>query len=136
MICRKAVVSIVYVMRGDGSRRETIKETEELSCAADKSSVTRAPSRDPGSRHRFPEIERRFRVTALWGRMPIATAVQRGTLVYVYDEKGRQLMTIPAGNKPEDHLTGYTSTTVSVRRGGLVYTYNEKGGLISTHPAR
>jgi hypothetical protein len=67
--------------------------------------------------------------------MPIATAVQRGSLVYVYDEKGRLMTTVPAGNKPEDRLTGYTSTTVSVRRGRLVYTYNEKGGLISTHPA-
>jgi hypothetical protein len=68
--------------------------------------------------------------------MPIATAVQRGTLIYVYDEKGRHMMTIPAGNKPEDGLTGYTSTTVSVRRGGLVYTYDEKGRQLSTHSAR
>jgi hypothetical protein len=68
--------------------------------------------------------------------MPIATAVQRGTLVYVYDEKGRHLMTIPAGHKPEDDLVGYTSTTVSVRRGGVVYTYDEKNRLISTHSAR
>ena len=68
--------------------------------------------------------------------MPIGTAVKRGTLVYVYDEKGRQLMTIPAGNKPEDGLTGYTSTTVSVRRGGLVYTYDEKGRQISVISAR
>jgi hypothetical protein len=68
--------------------------------------------------------------------MPIATAVQRGTLVYVYDEKGRQILSISAGNKPEDGLTGYTSTTVSVRRGGLVYTYDEKGRQISTHSAR
>jgi hypothetical protein len=50
--------------------------------------------------------------------MPIATAVERGSFVYVYDEKGRQILTITAGNKPEDGLTGYTSTTVSVRRGG------------------
>ena len=68
--------------------------------------------------------------------MPIGTAVKRGTLVYVYDEKGRQLMTISAGNKPEDGLTGYTSTTVSVRRGGLVYTYDEKGRQISVISAR
>jgi hypothetical protein len=67
--------------------------------------------------------------------MAIATAVQRGTLVYVYDEKGRLITTVPAGNKPEDRLIGYTSTTVSVKRGRLVYTYNERGGLMSTHPA-
>ena len=68
--------------------------------------------------------------------MPIGTAVKRGTLVYVYDEKGRQIMVLPAGNKPEDGLTGYTSTTVSVRRGGLVYTYDQKGRQISVISGR
>jgi hypothetical protein len=68
--------------------------------------------------------------------MAIATAVERGAFVYVYDEKGRQILTISTGNKPADGLTGYTSSTVSVRRGGFIYTYNEKGGQISTHTAR
>jgi hypothetical protein len=68
--------------------------------------------------------------------MPIATAIKRGSFVYVYDEKGRQILTISAGSKPEDGLTGYTSTTVSVRRGGFIYTYNDKGRQISTHSAR
>jgi hypothetical protein len=68
--------------------------------------------------------------------MPIATAVKRGSIVYAYDEKGRQVLTISAGNKPEDGLTGYTSTTVSVRQGGIVYTYDEKGRQISTHSTR
>jgi hypothetical protein len=68
--------------------------------------------------------------------MSIATAVKRGGYVYVYDEKGRTLTVISAGNRPEDGLTGYTSTTVSVRRGGYIYTYNEKGGQISVISAR
>ena len=68
--------------------------------------------------------------------MPIATAVKRGSVVYVYDEKNRLLLSITAGNKPEDGLVGYTSTTVSVRRGGVVYTYDEKNRLISTHSTR
>jgi hypothetical protein len=68
--------------------------------------------------------------------MPIATAVKRGSFVYVYDEKGRQILSISAGNKPEVGLTGYTSTTVSVRRGGFVYTYDEKGRQISSHSTR
>jgi hypothetical protein len=67
--------------------------------------------------------------------MAIATAIKRGSSVYVYDEKGRQMFTLTAGNKPEDGLTGYTSATVSVRRGGVVYTYNDKGGQISSHAA-
>jgi hypothetical protein len=68
--------------------------------------------------------------------MPIGTAVRRGSFVYVYDEKGRQLTAIAAGNQPEDGLTGYTSTTVSVRRGSFIYTYDEKGRQVSTTPAR
>jgi hypothetical protein len=68
--------------------------------------------------------------------MPIATAVKRGTSVYVYDEKGRQIAVIAAGSRPEDGLTGYTSTTVSVRRGGSIYTYDEKGRQISVTSAR
>jgi hypothetical protein len=68
--------------------------------------------------------------------MAIGTAIKRGTFVYVYDEKGRQLFSIGAGYRPEDGLTGYTSTTVSVRRGGFIYTYNEKGQQISAHSAR
>ena len=68
--------------------------------------------------------------------MPIAVAVKRGSVVYVYDEKNRLLMSISAGNKPEDGLMGYTSTTVSVRRGGVVYTYDEKSRLISSHSVR
>jgi hypothetical protein len=68
--------------------------------------------------------------------MAIATAIKRGSSVYVYDEKGRQILTISAGNKPEDGLTGYTSTTVSVRRGGSIYTYDDKGRQICCHSAR
>jgi hypothetical protein len=56
--------------------------------------------------------------------------------VYVSDEKGRQMMTIPAGNKPEDGLTGYTPTTVSVGQRGFVYTYDGKGRQISVTSAR
>lgn len=68
--------------------------------------------------------------------MAIATAVKRGNSVYVYDEKGRQIAVIGAGNRPEDGLTGYTSTTVSVRRGGSIYTYDEKGRQLSVTSAR
>jgi hypothetical protein len=68
--------------------------------------------------------------------MAIATAVKRGASVYVYDEKNRQLLVLGVGSKPEDGLTGYTSTTVSVRRGGSIYTYDEKGRQISVISAR
>jgi len=64
--------------------------------------------------------------------MAIGSAVQRGSFVYVYDEKGRQLATVPAG----EGMQGYTGSTVSVRRGAFVYTYDERGRQISTTPAR
>lgn len=59
--------------------------------------------------------------------MPIGNSVERGSVVYVYDEKGRQIFTVPRGNQPADGLKGYTSTTVNVRRGSVIYTHNEKG---------
>ena len=68
--------------------------------------------------------------------MAIGSAVQRNSFVYVYDEKGRQLTALPAGNGPNDGLKGYTGTTVSVRRGPFVYTYDERGRQTSAVPAR
>jgi hypothetical protein len=68
--------------------------------------------------------------------MAIANAVQRGGFVYVYDEKKRQIATIPAGSGKGDGLKGYTGSTVNVRRGGFVYTYDEKGRQRGTSPAR
>ena len=49
--------------------------------------------------------------------MAIGTAVQRGGLVYIYDEKNRQTSTVPAGSGPNDGLQGYTGSRVNVRRG-------------------
>jgi len=68
--------------------------------------------------------------------MAIGSAVQRGSFVYVYDEKGRQLTTLPAGSGPEDGLKGYTGATVSIRRGSFIYTHDERGRQTSTTPAR
>ena len=68
--------------------------------------------------------------------MAIGNAVQRGSIVHVYDEKGRQLTTLSAGNGAEDGLKGYTGATVNVRRGAFVYTYDEKGRQTSATPAR
>ena len=68
--------------------------------------------------------------------MAIGNAVQRGGFVYVYDEKGRQLSALAAGNGQQDGLKGYTGATVSIRRGGFVYTYDERGHQLSATPAR
>ena len=68
--------------------------------------------------------------------MAIGNAVQRGSVVYVYDDKNRQIFTVSAGNSSDRGLTGYTSGTVNVQRGSVIYTYNEKGRQIGTVMAR
>jgi len=55
--------------------------------------------------------------------MAIANAVQKGSTVYIYDEKGRPLGSVSAG----DGLYGFTSGSVSIRRGSTIYIYDEKG---------
>lgn len=64
--------------------------------------------------------------------MAIGSAVQRGSIVIVYDEKGRQLFTLSAGLESKNGLVGYTSGNVSIRRGSVIYTYNERGQQVST----
>ena len=59
--------------------------------------------------------------------MAISNAVQRGGLVYIYDEKGRQGAAVSAGHRTGEGLKGYTHTTVNVQRGSLIYTFDEKG---------
>lgn len=49
--------------------------------------------------------------------MAIGNAVQRGSWVYVYNEKNQQIFIQPAGNGPNDGLKGYTSSTVNIQRG-------------------
>lgn len=69
--------------------------------------------------------------------MAIGNAVQRGSLVYVYDEKGHQLFAQSAGNAAKgDGLRGYTSSVVNIQRGALIYTYDERGRQVSATPAR
>jgi hypothetical protein len=49
--------------------------------------------------------------------MTIGTVVQRGPIIYIYDEHRNQISTITAGSGADCRLEGYTSSTVSVRRG-------------------
>lgn len=58
----------------------------------------------------------------------IASAQQKGTTVYVYDEKGHTLFT------KMGKLLGFTSTTVTVQSnsGTTQYTYDEKGHTLYT----
>jgi hypothetical protein len=61
--------------------------------------------------------------------MAIGSAVERGHIVY-YDEEGRQLRTLLAGNGPDDGLQGYTANTVNLRRGAFIYTYDAQGNQL------
>ena len=65
--------------------------------------------------------------------MAIASVVQKGSTIFVYNENGGQLCTVD-GNYGQ--LQGYTSSTFTVKRGSNIYVYGEIGNVISTHTAR
>ena len=68
--------------------------------------------------------------------MAIGNAVQRGTVVYIYNEDNKLNGSVPAGNGLNDGLKGYTPSRVNVQRGSLIYSYNENGQLEDSVPAR
>ena len=59
----------------------------------------------------------------------IATAIQHGNHVYVYDAKGNVISMI------DGLLQSYTREMVSVRRGKYVYISNSKGQNVRSIPA-
>ena len=67
--------------------------------------------------------------------MAIANVIQRGSMVYVYDEKNHQIFTRCAGAGPNDGLQGYTGGAVNIRRGSMIFTYDEKGQQIVSRMA-
>ena len=62
--------------------------------------------------------------------MPIANAVQRGSSIIIYDDKGRIIGSVPA----YDGLHGFTAVSVTVRSGSSILIYNEKGRLTGSTP--
>lgn len=68
-------------------------------------------------------------------QMAIGNAVERGSSVYVYDEKNHLISTHSSGSGPRDGLKGYTNTTVNIQRGSTIYTYGERGQLLGTRYA-
>ena len=57
----------------------------------------------------------------------ISVALQRGSTVYVYNEKNIQIFS------RNGELYGYTSNSVSIKRNNTVYIYNERGIQTSNH---
>jgi hypothetical protein len=53
----------------------------------------------------------------------IASVIQRGSFLYVYNAKGSQLSTIAAG----DGLVGYTGSSINVRKGNFIYIFDARG---------
>lgn len=67
--------------------------------------------------------------------MAIATAVERGHAVYIYDERGNTICVLSGGSTARDGLRGFTSGTVSIQVGSAIYVYDERGNVISVVPA-
>ena len=62
--------------------------------------------------------------------MAIASAVERGSQVFVYDERGLMLFTKANGSGPHDGLLGFTGSSVTVRSGSVIITYGEYGQIL------
>ena len=62
----------------------------------------------------------------------IASVIQRGQVIYVYDERGMPIWSKPIG---PGLLQGYTpATTVTVRLGNMITVYDERGMWQSSIP--
>ena len=57
----------------------------------------------------------------------IGSAVERGSLIYVFDEDGMTLFAKAKGAGPQDGLLGFSGSTVTVQFGSIIYTYGEDG---------
>jgi hypothetical protein len=69
--------------------------------------------------------------------MAIASAVEIGSSVYIYDENGRKICSLSGGGSaPDDGLKGHTGSSVRIRRGSSIYIYDAKGRQISSIPVR
>jgi len=64
--------------------------------------------------------------------MAIASAIERGSVILVYDHEGQMLFSKANGSGPHDGLVGYTATTVTVRNGLSITTYAEDGQILFT----
>ena len=62
--------------------------------------------------------------------MPIGSAIERGSLICVYDERGTTLFQKARGSGPKDGLLGFTSSTVTARYGSIIYTHDERGETV------
>ena len=64
--------------------------------------------------------------------MAIGNAVVSGTLVRVFDEKGKQIGAVGLNGGT---LVNFTSTVINIKRGNRIYMYDEKGNAKGSVPA-
>ena len=57
----------------------------------------------------------------------IGSAIERGSLIQVFNEHGTTLFSKARGSGPRDGLLGFTGSTVTVRFGSVIYTYDANG---------
>ena len=57
----------------------------------------------------------------------IGSAIERGSLIQVFDEHGMTLFSKARGSGAKDGLLGFTGSTVTARYGSVIYTYDEHG---------
>ena len=57
--------------------------------------------------------------------MSIANTEIRGSMLYIFDEKGHQTGSVALCQG--DTVVGVTAVSISVKRSNMVYTYDEKG---------
>ena len=62
--------------------------------------------------------------------MAIGSAIERGSLICVYDERGWTLFQKAKGSGPKDGFLGFTGSTVTARYGSVIHTYDEHGMTI------
>ena len=67
--------------------------------------------------------------------MAIGSAIERGSLIQVFNEHGRTLFSKARGSGPKDGLLGFTTSTVTARSGSIVYTCDEHGMTIYSKAA-
>ena len=57
----------------------------------------------------------------------IGSAIERGSLIVVFDQHGTTLFSKVRGSGAKDGLLGFTGSTVTARYGSVIYTYDEHG---------
>ena len=65
----------------------------------------------------------------------IGSAIERGSLIQVFDEHGRTLFSKARGSGATDGLIGFTGSTVTARYGSVITTYDEHGMTIYSKAA-